>query len=76
MVKTVRALSQHHPVAEVFLIAWAFMYLIEGASGFGTPTALAAPILVSLGHDPIASISCCLIMNTLATPCALLSEPV
>lgn len=29
--------AQGHPVAEVFLILWAFEYLIEGASGFGTP---------------------------------------
>lgn len=36
---------QGHPVAEVFLITWAFEYLIEGASGFGTPVrrARAAP---------------------------------
>lgn len=37
------------------------------ASGFGTPVALAAPVLVSLGHDPVASISACLLFNTLAT---------
>lgn len=29
--------------------------------------ALAAPVLVSLGHDPVASISACLLFNTLAT---------
>lgn len=70
MMARVRALSKQNPVAEIFLIAWAFAYMIEGASGFGTPVALAAPMLVSLGHDPVASIACCLVMNTLATPCA------
>lgn len=37
------------------------------ASGFGTPVALAAPVLVTLGHDPVAAISACLLFNTLAT---------
>jgi hypothetical protein len=63
----VRILSDHHPVAEVFLIGWAFEYMIEGASGFGTPVALAAPMLVSLGHPAVETISCCLIMNALST---------
>jgi L-lactate permease len=67
MVTRVRALTQQHPVAEVFLIAWAFLYLVEGASRFGPPTI--APVLVSLGYDPSASVACCLIMSGLATPC-------
>lgn len=67
MMARVRSLSSGHPVAEVFLIGWAFVYMIEGASGFGTPVALAAPMLVSLGHPPVESITCCLITDTLAT---------
>ena len=67
MMSRIRRLSSGHPVAEVFLIGWAFVYMIEGASGFGTPVALAAPMLVSLGHPPVESITCCLIMDTLAT---------
>jgi hypothetical protein len=38
-----------------------------GASGFGTPVALAAPMLASLGHEPLATVACLLVMNTLAT---------
>ena len=30
-----KAVSAGNAVAEVFLIGWAFVYLIEGASGFG-----------------------------------------
>jgi lactate permease len=73
MMARVKGFSQGHPVAEVFLIGWAFAYMIEGASGFGTPVALAAPMLVSLGHPAVESITCCLIMNTLATVYATLS---
>lgn len=71
----VKKLANHHPVAEVFLIAWAFEYMIEGASGFGTPVALAAPMLVSLGHPPVATITCCLITNTLATVYGAVGTP-
>ena len=31
-------------VAQLMIIGWAFAFLIEGASGFGTPAAIAAPI--------------------------------
>jgi lactate permease len=65
----IRVLCAGHPVAEVFLIAWAFSYMIEGASGFGAPVALAAPMLVSLGHPAVPSIVCCLIMNSLPAVC-------
>src|SRR6516164_8952390 len=32
-------------VAQLMIVGWSFVFLIEGASGFGTPAALAAPIL-------------------------------
>lgn len=35
------------------IIGWAFAFMIEGASGFGTPAAIAAPILVGLGFHPL-----------------------
>ncbi len=63
----IKDLSGGHPVSEVYLISWAFAYLVEGASGFGTPVALASPMLASLGHDPFNTVVCGLIMNTLAT---------
>jgi len=71
-----KGLSQGHPVAEVFLITWAFEYLIEGASGFGTPIALAAPMMGQLGHDPFNTVVCGLIMNTLATPFGGVGTPI
>ena len=52
------------PVMRVLLIAWAFSYLIEGLSGFGTPAVLAAPILVGLGFPAIRVAAACLAMNT------------
>jgi lactate permease len=51
-------------VAQAMIIAWAFAFLIEGASGFGTPAAIAAPILVGLGFKPVRVAILCLIMNS------------
>ena len=31
-----------NPVAQLMIIGWAFAFMIEGASGFGTPAAIAA----------------------------------
>jgi L-lactate permease len=44
-----------------------FAYMVEGASGFGTPTALGAPMLVSMGHPAFESVVVLLIFNTFAT---------
>ncbi|HVL57376.1 MAG TPA: L-lactate permease, partial [Burkholderiaceae bacterium] len=50
-----RALSDDRRIVAV-LIAWFFALFIEGAAGFGTPVALAAPILVSLGYTPVTAV--------------------
>lgn len=71
-----KKLSQGNKAGELFLIAWAFSYLIEGCSGFGTPTALSAPLLCELGYDPLDAVVTCLIMNTLATPFGAAGTPI
>ena len=37
------------PRIQAIIIGWMFVSFIEGAAGFGTPAALAGPLLVSLG---------------------------
>lgn len=37
---------------QILIIGWFFTSFIEGAAGFGTPGALAAPLLVGLGVPP------------------------
>ncbi|OSX72211.1 hypothetical protein BU14_0457s0004 [Porphyra umbilicalis] len=56
-----------HPVAEVMLIGWSFSHMVKGASSFGTPVALSAPVLAPLGHDPVDAIVGCLRFHTLGT---------
>ncbi|TPN82983.1 L-lactate permease [Aquimarina algicola] len=41
---------------QVIIIAWLFGCFIEGASGFGTPAAIVAPLLVGLGFPAIAAV--------------------
>lgn len=41
---------------QVVIIAWLFGAFIEGASGFGTPAAVAAPLLVALGFPAAAAV--------------------
>ena len=54
MMREMKALTNGHPIAELMLM-FAFCYLVEGASGFGTPVALGAPMLVSTGHPAFES---------------------
>jgi len=41
---------------QVILIAWLFGCFIEGASGFGTPAAIAAPLMVAIGFPALAAV--------------------
>lgn len=41
---------------QIIIIAWLFGSFIEGASGFGTPAAIAAPLLVAIGFPAMAAI--------------------
>ncbi len=50
-----------NPVAQLMIIGWAFAFMIEGASGFGTPAAIAAPILMGLGFFIYISVFSCVI---------------
>lgn len=63
------------PVAQLMIIGWAFAFLIEGASGFGTPAALAAPILVALGFAPLKAAIFCLVCNSVPTSFGAIGTP-
>jgi lactate permease len=65
-----------HPVAQIMLAGWAFIFLIEGAAGFGTPAALAAPVLVGLGFPPLRVAVVCLIFNAIPTTFGAVGTPV
>lgn len=49
---------------QALLIAFAFGAFIEGASGFGTPVAVASAMLAGLGFSPFYAAGICLLANT------------
>ncbi|MCW9711177.1 L-lactate permease [Avibacterium sp. 21-586] len=64
-----------NPVAQIMIIGWAFAFMIEGASGFGTPAAIAAPILVGLGFPPLKVAMLALIMNSVPVSFGAVGTP-
>ncbi|QDU29270.1 L-lactate permease [Anatilimnocola aggregata] len=62
-------------VAQVVIIGWSFQFLIEGASGFGTPAALAAPLLVGVGFPPLRVAMACLILNSVPVSFGAVGTP-
>jgi lactate permease len=62
-------------IAQLMIVGWAFPFLIEGASGFGTPVAIAAPILVGLGFPPVRIAIMVLIMNTIPVSFGAVGTP-
>ncbi|MGX2950460.1 lactate permease LctP family transporter [Ursidibacter sp. B-7004-1] len=64
-----------NPVAQIMIIGWAFAFMIEGASGFGTPAAIAAPILVGLGFHPLKVAMVALVMNSVPVSFGAVGTP-
>ena len=64
-----------NPVAQLMIIGWAFAFMLEGASGFGTPVAIAAPILVGLGFKPMPVVMLALVMNSVPVSFGAVGTP-
>ncbi|MCK3658752.1 lactate permease [Pasteurellaceae bacterium Pebbles2] len=64
-----------NPVAQIMIIGWAFAFMIEGASGFGTPAAIAAPILVGLGFPALRVAMVALVMNSVPVSFGAVGTP-
>ena len=64
-----------NPVAQLMIVGWSFPFMIEGASGFGTPAAIAAPLLVGLGFEPLRVAILTLIMNSVPTTFGAVGTP-
>lgn len=41
---------------QVLLLGWLFVSFLQGVGGFGVPTAVVAPLLISLGYTPIQAV--------------------
>lgn len=58
------------------IIGFSFCSFIEAAAGFGTPAALAGPLMVSLGFPPIAAAMIALICDSTAVSFGAVGTPV
>ncbi len=61
---------------QVIIIGWAFGAFIEGAAGFGTPAALAAPLLVGLGFPALGAAMTTLIFDSTSVSYGAVGTPV
>lgn len=61
---------------QAVIIGFSFCSFIEAAAGFGTPAALAGPLMVSLGFPPIAAAMIALIFDSTAVSFGAVGTPV
>jgi lactate permease len=64
------------PQIVVLLVAWFFAIFLEGAAGFGTPVALAAPMLVALGFAPLKALVLALIGHAAGVSFGAVGTPI
>ncbi len=61
---------------QVIIIAWLFGSFIEGSAGFGTPAAIAAPLMVALGFPPLAAIMIGMMIQSTAVTFGACGTPI
>jgi len=56
-----------HPdsYVQLLIISWFFGAFMEGISGFGTPAAICAPLLIAIGFQPLAAVIFSLVANSI-----------
>lgn len=64
------------PRLQLLWLSWFAVAFLEGISGFGTPAAIIAPILVSLGFAPLAAAALPLIADSSAVSFGAVGTPV
>tara|TARA_R110001583_G_scaffold188860_3_gene351322 strand:+ start:6726 stop:8429 length:1704 start_codon:yes stop_codon:yes gene_type:complete len=61
---------------QAIIIAWCFGTFIEGASGFGTPAAIAAPLLVAIGFPALAAVLMGMMIQSTAVSFGAVGTPI
>ncbi len=61
---------------QVIMIAWLMGGFLEGAAGFGTPAAIAAPLLVGLGFPPLIAAALALVADSTSVTFGAVGVPV
>lgn len=61
---------------QVILLAWFFEAFLEGTAGFGTPSAVVAPMLIGLGLSPILGLVVSLLGNSTSVAFGAAGTPI
>lgn len=61
---------------QTLIVAWLFGSFIEGASGFGTPAAVGAPLLLALGFPALATVLATLIIQSTPVSFGAVGTPI
>jgi len=61
---------------QAIIVAWMFGSLIEGSAGFGTPAAVAAPLLVAIGFPAMAAVLSALIIQSTPVSFGAVGTPI
>ena len=61
---------------QIVIIGWLFGSFIEGASGFGTPAAIAAPLMVAMGFPAAAAVMVGMMIQSTAVTFGAVGTPV
>lgn len=60
---------------QAVIVGFAFIAMIEGVSGFGTPSAIGAPLLVALGFHPMSAVVLALVGDSVPTSFGAVATP-
>lgn len=61
---------------QAIIIGWLFGSFIEGAAGFGTPAAVAVPLMVGLGFPPLAAVMVGMIIQSTPVSFGAVGTPI
>jgi lactate permease len=61
---------------QIVIVAWLFGSFIEGAAGFGTPAAVAAPLLVALGFPAATAVMLGMMVQSTAVTFGAVGTPI
>lgn len=64
------------PRLTALLVAWFFALFLEGAAGFGTAAALAAPFLVSMGFGKVEAVAIVLVGHAIGVSFGAVGTPI
>lgn len=64
------------PRVQVVIVAWLFGSFIEGAAGFGTPAAIAAPLMLALGFPAACAVMIGMMIQSTAVTFGAAGTPV